>query len=63
MSGLKPCPFCGEHEMIRIQRTWNGTRDVCSVHCLGCGTVTGISFTVEQAVNAWNTRADDEERS
>ena len=54
---LKPCPFCG-----MPMEGWNdlymddGMHYVC---CHGCGARTDSSYTVENAVRLWNTRAEE----
>lgn len=51
MSELKPCPFCeGEAEIKGRARYW--------VECGKCFTTTDMYITVEQAIDAWNTRAE-----
>lgn len=53
MSELKPCPFCGSNKIItRKTRMWH------RVVCEACGTVSGYWFNKEQAITAWNERAE-----
>lgn len=51
---LKPCPFCGgKAEYMRGDRyKW--------VHCTSCLATTGNYYTVKDAAQAWNRRADNE---
>jgi Lar family restriction alleviation protein len=56
MSELKKCPFCGDerHAVYPHQ----GRFIVC---CRGCGVKLGFGLykTEQEAVEAWNKRADD----
>lgn len=47
---LKPCPFCGEKMPPHDDTSW--------VRCYGCGAETGWRPTGDEAITAWNTRAD-----
>ena len=61
MIELKLCPFCGEKARLFVS---NGVR----VLCTKCGATTRIlvdserieTNAVEDVINAWNRRADDE---
>lgn len=53
---LKPCPFCGEDEKIKIMKT-AGKTPVYFVYCGNCVAVSGSSFSEADAVIYWNTRA------
>lgn len=55
---LLPCPFCGKKTALVMDKTWGGQGWSCAVHCLGCGANIGVHPTEEQAVEAWNTRAE-----
>ena len=74
MTELKPCPFCGKtnlfvgtEEEIELQdeedenyRVNSHTYCVCcDMHKGGCGASSGFRFTVDEAIEAWNRRADD----
>lgn len=55
MTELKPCPFCGgEAELI------DKYEGVFWIICKGCLCESGFVKTKEEAINAWNRRADDD---
>ena len=56
MAELKPCPFCGDNEatlwkQYPADRPWH-------ILC-GCGGRVGYFVTKEEAIEAWNRRAED----
>ena len=59
---LKPCPFCGEHDAVRlmIRKGKDGWRDSFFVLCNydegGCGSESGLYHYESEAIEAWNTR-------
>lgn len=55
MTGLKPCPFCGSRK-IEINRI-DGTREYY-LTCEECGIEQPLYPTADEAVGAWNRRAD-----
>jgi hypothetical protein len=66
--GLKPCPFCGTKagtDRPGPVLTIEGYEDVTfSVHCMGCdmlvlGFIGNDFYSEKDAINAWNTRADN----
>ena len=69
MAELKPCPFCGgeakthvcaelDNEVLKIIYG-----DKIGVHCGKCGIAT-LPFTTEaEAIDAWNRRTEDGERT
>ena len=71
---LKPCPFCGNKniEVVVDSATYSlGLYDtdcevsfsiMCSVSSCGCGSSSGWHDSRESAINAWNRRADNEQR-
>ena len=56
MSKLKRCPFCGGEA---IRKLYSGA--FYSVKCTKCWTETNTYFGVNDAVDAWNTRANEVE--
>lgn len=69
--GLKPCPFCGKETEL-VTKEINQRLDdiifpmfqvVCSMQSgmyakNGCGAASGWRLTEEEAVRAWNRRAE-----
>jgi Lar family restriction alleviation protein len=55
---LKPCPFCGSED---IEIDCAGYLDDSDhwVICQDCGAASGIIKEASDAIEAWNTRADD----
>ena len=66
MGELKPCPFCGRSKYVRqVEDDAYGMEEVvCDATGFkgnadrGCGASTGLQDTPEQAITAWNTRAE-----
>lgn len=55
MSTLKPCPFCGWGTIVDMGGLFSH-----SAGCNSCGTKTKNYKTWEEAVTAWNARAETE---
>jgi Lar family restriction alleviation protein len=61
MSELKPCPFCGSHNVGEFKNHFPGEGEFYGVCCGNCDASTksypGFR-TPEEAVAAWNRRAE-----
>lgn len=59
---LKPCPFCGEKESVRLMKRYgkDGWQDryyvLCEYDNGGCGAESGWCYSEAEAIFAWNTR-------
>lgn len=49
---LLNCPFCGGKARATKPPRW------IMVYCLKCGAETALYRTIEEAITAWNTRAN-----
>lgn len=64
---LKPCPFCGGN--ARISADSEATRDsqgrlwAFTVVCDRCCATSGLTYSPEKAIEAWNWRANDGEKA
>lgn len=64
---LKPCPFCGKHDTgIEIDSGEDYGFPVSKIKyygmCYDCEAKTDEYFTEEEAIAAWNRRAEDENK-
>ena len=57
MSDLKPCPFCGSEDLV-VHNEINGAFIVCNACCISFDY--GEATCVEDCIEAWNRRANDE---
>lgn len=55
MIELKPCPFCGSGNVLGGKSDDDGNG--FAVWCAGCGVMTNIYATPDEAETVWNTRA------
>lgn len=59
---LKLCPFCGFTATVGVYYGKNGWRDRYFVMCRydegGCGAESGLYHYKEEAIEAWNRRAE-----
>ena len=61
MAELKPCPFCGDNAFL-AEWTYDLTLGNVLMHfveCNGCHAITFEYDTEEEAIKAWNRRAED----
>ena len=60
---LKPCPFCGGNGSVTIDpkgvKDSRGKKWMYTVSCDRCCASTGICWTREMAIDAWNRRTND----
>jgi len=59
MSELKSCPFCGDKDpLVEADEVDDG---MSVVRCIGvrCGIRVGFFMSEDEAITAWNTRADE----
>ncbi|ENK7136053.1 Lar family restriction alleviation protein [Enterobacter roggenkampii] len=56
MSELKPCPFCGQKNLLISHQN----RNICSVVCFDCGGEGPEELSRKEAITSWNRRAGDE---
>ena len=54
MAELKPCPFCGGEDLMMVDDD-----DYFFVGCNTCDTCGPGEGTEEEAIEAWNKRADN----
>ena len=63
MAELKPCPFCGGSARIsadtEAKRDSMGRLWAFTAVCDRCCASSGLTFTPERAIEAWNRRAED----
>lgn len=52
---LKPCPFCGGE---KVRFAYLGTTESHAICCENCGAESNEFDTEEEAIEAWNTRAE-----
>ena len=55
---LKPCPFCGGEAKLKIIPKYYG--DIYWVKCEECNAETPSDFEKDEAIEAWNRRANDD---
>lgn len=53
---IKPCPFCGKTDTIKIKKEENQYVICCSVHKGGCGSSSGYYNSEIEAIDKWNQR-------
>ena len=64
MEQLKPCPFCGKPGIIETDLSWNVPKYLALCSDYDSGRCYGMQENwfddMSEAIEAWNTRADDE---
>ena len=58
MSELEPCPFCGGIADTIIIDSGSAYDDYCRVECRDCGAKSGTYWSIQSAIEAWNTREE-----
>lgn len=56
LTNLKPCPFCGSHEILEFGAQEDSAW--ATVECRGCRATTHAHRSLEDAINQWNTRTN-----
>ena len=54
---LKPCPFCGSAQVAFFRCEWRERMIISGMVCLECRSMGPKVPSEEQAVEAWNRRA------
>lgn len=57
MIKLKPCPFCGGEAIVEMDESWYWE---WHTYCPQCFTDRGHFNSKYEAIDAWNTRRDDQ---
>lgn len=61
--GLRPCPFCGGDAIISVDP--DATRDTMgrlwgyTAVCSRCASCSGLTYTKDKAIEAWNRRTNE----
>lgn len=53
---IKPYPFCGKIDTVRIKKEGDQYIILCNVHKGGCGGSSGYYYFQEEAIEKWNQR-------
>ena len=69
MIELKPCPFCGgqaeerylKRKMLFARFVFPYSTHFVYIRCAGCAATSEVKWTREEAIEAWNRRANDEQ--
>ena len=60
---LKPCPFCGGNASLHFDpegvKDTMGRKWAYTITCNRCAASSGLCFSMEQAVDAWNRRSGE----
>jgi Lar family restriction alleviation protein len=64
MEKLKPCSFCGSIKSVVLIETTEFVDKLYQVGCdamkCGCGATSGLWDSEDEAIAAWNRRANDD---
>lgn len=64
MEKLKPCPFCGGEASVTFDpdgiKDTEGRKWAYTVSCNKCCVCTGLCWSGEMAIKAWNRRVNDD---
>ena len=62
MNDIKPCPFCGGTDFIEFAYPYRRKPGLKGsyVQCKDCGAQSGRRETIDDAIEAWNSRKDVE---
>ena len=58
--GLKPCPFCGGNEIVKLKLYGCGSLPSVFYECKKCGACGSKANDVESAEKMWNERKGEE---
>lgn len=62
MDGLKRCPFCGGEAFINFNSEatvdTQGRHWAYNIVCNKCCATSGLTYSIEMAIEAWNRRVD-----
>ena len=62
MNDLKPCPFCGGEAVISVDpdavEDTQGRRWAYNAVCIRCCATSGLTYTPQNAKEAWNRREE-----
>ena len=59
MAELKPCPFCGGKPFVSARLPYFGETPTVAVVCGDCNAASKHKIKEEEAIKAWNRRAED----
>ena len=63
MADLKPCPFCGGEAVISVDpdavEDTQGRRWAYNAVCIRCCATSGLTYTPQNAKEAWNRRTEN----
>lgn len=60
IDGLEACPFCGRTGSLFVRQDGNSFFVICDISDYGCLATGPEAGTLEEAVELWNRRAEDD---